>query len=617
MFSVKKSLIGILAMVGATMLNAQDEYKVAFVSDVHFHDVYGDFKGDFKGLKSEVTGKYATIRTMDSQMNSTRLFNENYFAFIAVLDDLVKKDIKYIVLPGDFSDDGQEVHIEGLKKIMDNYTKKHGIKFYITFGNHDPVMPMTVDKGKMDYLGENGKEQPIFSKNSKIKEKDGMNPVIFSEVVKEQGYEDIMKQINSFGLVPEKSDIYWETPFSKYSYEQYSFEKALEDSSSKNRKYEISYEGSGDKLGNEKFEIVDGSYLVEPTKGLWLLAIDSNVYVPTEDGKGFTSASNAGYNRVLTHKKHLINWVEKVAKTAEEKGKTLVTFSHYPMVDFYNGASEEVESIFGTGKFELRRVPTDEVAKTFADAGIKLHFGGHMHFNDTGVKKNENGNFLVNVQVPSIAAYVPAYKLLSIDNKKGEALIQTVRIDEVPRFNELFEHYEKEYVQLEKSGAKNIWNKDILKSKSYKEFANWHIQELVRLRFLPKDWPEDIKENIIPMSGKDMFNLLAVGNEKSAEKILKENGVKVSDLEKWNGTDLVTDLYRFRNAGNLALSDVSTQRVKEYKVIYEISLNNKTEENKVTDRVKVLFSILNRFINDYPDTDFIIDMKSGDLKVKI
>ena len=350
---------------------------------------------------------------------------------------------------------------------------------------------------------------------------------------------------------------------------------------------------------------------------MWLLAIDSNVYVPTEDGKGFTSASNAGYNRVLTHKKHLINWVEKVAKTAEEKGKTLVTFSHYPMVDFYNGASEEVESIFGTGKFELRRVPTDEVAKTFADAGIKLHFGGHMHFNDTGVKKNENGNFLVNVQVPSIAAYVPAYKLLSIDNKKGEALIQTVRIDEVPRFNELFEHYEKEYVQLEKSGAKNIWNKDILKSKSYKEFANWHIQELVRLRFLPKDWPEDIKENIIPMSGKDMFNLLAVGNEKSAEKILKENGVKVSDLEKWNGTDLVTDLYRFRNAGNLALSDVSTQRVKEYKVIYEISLNNKTEENKVTDRVKVLFSILNRFINDYPDTDFIIDMKSGDLKVKI
>ncbi|MGL4970583.1 MAG: metallophosphoesterase, partial [Cetobacterium sp.] len=344
------------------------------------------------------------------------------------------------------------------------YTKKHGIKFYITFGNHDPVMPVTVDKGKMDYLGVNGKEQPIFSKNSKIKEKDGMNSVIFSEVVKEQGYEDIMKQINGYGLIPEKTDIYWETPFSKYSYNEYSFEKGLEASSSKNRKYEISYEGSGDKLGKEKFEIVDGSYLVEPEKGLWLLAIDSNVYVPNEDGKGFTSASNAGYNRVLTHKKHLINWVGKVAKAAEEKGKTLITFSHYPMVDFYNGASEEVESIFGKGKFELRRVPTDEVARTFADAGIKLHFGGHMHFNDTGVKKNENGNFLVNVQVPSIAAYVPAYKLLSIDNKKGEALIETVRIDEVPRFTELFEHYEKEYVQLEKSGAKNIWNKDILKS---------------------------------------------------------------------------------------------------------------------------------------------------------
>lgn len=166
MFSIKKSLIGLLALMGTTIISAEEQ-QIAFISDVHFHDVYGDFKGDFEGLKSEKTGKYATIRTMDSQMNSTRLFNENYFAFIAVLDDLVKKDIKYIVLPGDFSDDGQEVHIEGLKKIMDDYANKYGLKFYITFGNHDPVMPMTINNGKINYLGTNGKEQAIFSKGSK------------------------------------------------------------------------------------------------------------------------------------------------------------------------------------------------------------------------------------------------------------------------------------------------------------------------------------------------------------------------------------------------------------------------------------------------------------------
>ncbi|MGL5351433.1 MAG: hypothetical protein ACRCZO_14140 [Cetobacterium sp.] len=43
MFSVKKSLIGLLAVMGAAMVNAQEQHKVAFVSDVHFHDVYGDF----------------------------------------------------------------------------------------------------------------------------------------------------------------------------------------------------------------------------------------------------------------------------------------------------------------------------------------------------------------------------------------------------------------------------------------------------------------------------------------------------------------------------------------------------------------------------------------------
>ncbi|WP_432205329.1 metallophosphoesterase (plasmid) [Cetobacterium somerae] len=612
MLNLKKIFVGLMAMVGATHLSAQEGYKVAFVSDVHFHDVYGDFQGDFQGLKSEKTGKYATIRTMDSQMNSTRLFNENYFAFIGVLDDLMKKNIKYVVLSGDFSDDGQKVHIDGLKKIMDDYAKNYNVKFYMTFGNHDPVMPITMDKGKMDYLGTNGKEQPIFSKNSKVEKKENGNDIIFSELVKEQGYSDIIKQIDNYGLVPNKTDIYWETPFSTYKYNEYNFEKGMNASLPLNRKYQISNEGSGDKLGDNVVEIIDGSYLVEPEDGLWLLAIDSNVYVPTEDGKKFTSASNAGYNKVLTHKNHLIKWVKKVSDEAKKNGKTLIAFSHYPMVDFYNGAGNEVEEIFGKGKFELKRVPTDEVAQVMSEAGIKLHFGGHMHFNDTGIKKFENGKFLVNVQVPSIAAYIPAYKILSLN--ENIAKIETVPVDEVPRFNELFEHYEKEYSQLEKNNNKNIWNKDILRSKNYREFANWHIKELVRLRFLNREWPEDIKNNIIPLSGKEMFLSLSAGNKEIANGLLENKKVRLENLEKWNGTDLATDLYRFRNSGNLALRDISQERIKEYEMLYELSLYSKESPNPNKEKLKLIFSILNKFVNDHPDTNFTINLETGELK---
>ena len=55
-----------------------EEFKIAFISDAHFHDVYADFEdGSFEGLKNSKTGKNAKIRTMEAELTSTRLFNEN------------------------------------------------------------------------------------------------------------------------------------------------------------------------------------------------------------------------------------------------------------------------------------------------------------------------------------------------------------------------------------------------------------------------------------------------------------------------------------------------------------------------------------------------------------
>ncbi len=73
-------------------------------------DVFGDFQDtDYEGIRNPRNGKFVTIRTMEAQLNSTRIFNENYFAFLAALDDVARRKIKYVVLPGDFSDDGQRL----------------------------------------------------------------------------------------------------------------------------------------------------------------------------------------------------------------------------------------------------------------------------------------------------------------------------------------------------------------------------------------------------------------------------------------------------------------------------------------------------------------------------
>ena len=137
--------------------------RIAFMADVHFHDVYAEFSdGPFEGPPNTISAKQATIRTMAAQLRSTRLFNENYFAFLAALDDAISRGIEHVALPGDFSDDGQPVHIRGLDRILDRYTDM-GVRFYLTPGNHDPSSPFGRPAGKPDYLGADGRTVGIFS----------------------------------------------------------------------------------------------------------------------------------------------------------------------------------------------------------------------------------------------------------------------------------------------------------------------------------------------------------------------------------------------------------------------------------------------------------------------
>ncbi|MEP5635691.1 MAG: metallophosphoesterase, partial [Maribacter dokdonensis] len=266
-----------------------EEVKIAFIADAHFQDIYAQFEDvDYKGIKNPKTGYFVNIRTMNAQLQSTRIFNENYFAFIEALDDIVKRGIKIVALPGDFSDDSQPVHVKGLRRILQRYTDEHDILFFATTGNHDPVKPFAHDAGKTDFLGVGGKEQIITSSIENIKDTVAgrLTPIITSEIQK-WGYQDILNEMAAFGFYPQKDYVFWETPFSDYSYQGYTFNKAEQASSLENRTYAI------DAFNKHP----DASYLVEPIEGLWLLALDANVYLPqkkllevSENANDFESA---------------------------------------------------------------------------------------------------------------------------------------------------------------------------------------------------------------------------------------------------------------------------------------------------------------------------------------
>lgn len=536
---------------GITLLgNAQTQ--IAFISDAHIQDVDGHAE---------------RVRSMEVQVQSTRLFNENYYALLAALDDVARRNIRWVVLPGDLTDNGQFFNQQKIKNILHSYTQRKGMRFFVTTGNHDPALPLGLMQKNAHFLAADG---------SRVTREDSC-----------AGYVSQMECYADFGFFPRKDDCYWESPFTSYTYDKYSYEDACRESVLSKRTYTLC----------DSLTATDASYLVEPVDGLWLLAIDGGVYLPKEmkDGKWSYQGSSAGYNLVLKHKPFLLPWVRKVVEEAQKRHKTLVAFSHYPLVDFNDGVSESVRRMWGDRRFDLHRVPEAEVSEAFLQAGLRLHFAGHMHVNDTGIWEGKDGKHLYNIQVPSIATYVPAYKILTIESDEVFR-VETVTLDTVPGFDSLFPLYRAEYQSDSLKGHSPVWNKEILSARTYGEFCDYQFRDLVRLRFIPRDLPESWRA-CLDFTGAQMLEAVS-GEEKSDD----------ADWTDWCMKDLVLDLYRLRYAERLALEDIPRTRLAVYRYLFDRARIS-TFRSAEVEMVKGLGTLFLAFLNGEPCQNFVIDLK--------
>lgn len=536
---------------GITLLgNAQTQ--IAFISDAHIQDVDSHAE---------------RVRSMEVQVQSTRLFNENYYALLAALDDVARRNIRWVVLPGDLTDNGQFFNQQKIKNILHSYTQRKGMRFFVTTGNHDPALPLGLMQKNAHFLAADG---------SRVTREDSC-----------AGYVSQMECYADFGFFPRKDDCYWESPFTSYTYDKYSYEDACRESVLSKRTYTLC----------DSLTATDASYLVEPVDGLWLLAIDGGVYLPKEmkDGKWSYQGSSAGYNLVLKHKPFLLPWVRKVVEEAQKRHKTLVAFSHYPLVDFNDGVSEHVRRIWGDRRFDLHRVPEAEVSEAFLQAGLRLHFAGHMHVNDTGIWEGKDGKHLYNIQVPSIATYVPAYKILTIESDEVFR-VETVALDTVPGFDSLFPLYRAEYQSDSLKGHSPVWNKEILSARTYGEFCDYQFRDLVRLRFIPRDLPESWRA-CLDFTGARMLEAVS-GEDRSDD----------ADWTDWCMKDLVLDLYRLRYAERLALEDIPRTRLAVYRYLFDRARIS-TFRSAEVEMVKGLGTLFLAFLNGEPCQNFVIDLK--------
>lgn len=648
--------------------------QIAFLPDVHFHDVFGQFPDasfhgpQLPGQAQSGQAQPVTIRTMAAQLHSTRLFNENYFAFIAALDDLVRRQVKLVVLPGDFSDDGQPMHIRGLKQVLQRYQREHGMRFLLTFGNHDPVKPYSQPGGKADFMAANGAAIGVYSRGTTACPLTApqANGVVCTEAVRELGYQELLAELGEFGLMPASTDLHWETPFSR---QQQLLGKLMPKASAgtlANRQFEICANGPGGsyKAADAKAcrMLPDVSYLIEPVPGLWLLALDANVYLPNAQGapqqaSGYRGSGNAGYNAVIRYKPYLLDWIRDVVTRAKAQQKTLISFSHFPMAEFYQGQGPAIAGLLGADQGQLSRLPAETTSQTLAGLGLALHIGGHMHLNNTAIVRSKTGQQLVNVQAPSIAAYRPAYKLLSLTGP-AKVRMQTVLLDEVPGFDRFFPLYQREWQQLNQAGTKDRWDQGILRAKNYHQYANWHLTELTRQRFLPQDWPAELRLMLLKLNGQQMLLLSQTAQQFVLADLLtqpallstlqqsqawqqaarrlqtqaQQAGIAWSELAGWDGLALATDFYRLQTAGALAFSDISPQRQQQYQFFASTLQSAGPQQcgNPAAPAVKIgqlplqsyaaqsfcqLFSIISHLLRQPGYDDFSLDMHTGEIEI--
>jgi hypothetical protein len=307
-------------------------------------------------------------------------------------------------------------------------------------------------------------------------------------------------------------------------------------------------------------------------------------------------------------KAHQLNWIKKISEEAENRGKTLVSFSHYPLADFHEGASEEMKNLFGAGKFQLIRVPEADVSQKYADSGIRVHFAGHMHFNDTGKLEGIEDQDLLNIQVPSLAAFPPAYKIMSLESSRTMN-VQTQLLQKVDRFDEFFDLYKMEHKWLSQKASSAHWNLGILDAVDYLDFTQQHLQELIRMRFLKSDWPEDLGILVNGISAAQLEEWLE-SSSPAREKLLDSF---FQTIQKSNQKGpLMEDFYLIKNGGDLGSGQIPSARMEVYR-----SLNKKNlESNKGTlnGQFSEFLKIFGKLCNGLPSDDFFVDLV--DLSVK-
>ena len=254
------------------------------------------------------------------------------------------------------------------------------------------------------------------------------------------------------------------------------------------------------------------------------------------------------------------------------------------------------------------------MSEAYAQTGLQLHFAGHMHINQTSTHTTQTGEQLINIQVPSLAAFPPAYKILE-EKRPGELHVQTEVLEEVNRMDEFFELYSMEHGWLTSTNPKALWNKDILKSPDFLAYTRFHLRELIRLRFIKSDWPQDLGALINTLDASSLQQWAALPAEKREEylnQLLLDKQAQLADTIRVGS--LMEDFYLIKNGGDLGKSLIPKERLVVYSQVFAVKEAGDKESNPRSRQLADFLSIFSQLLQSLPSDDFVIDLHSLEIK---
>jgi 3',5'-cyclic AMP phosphodiesterase CpdA len=549
---------------------------IAVIADPHFHDI--NYRPG--------TQVGSAVRTLADTCESTRVFNESYNAFKALLDDIVRRSISIVIVDGDLTDDGQASTMTRATDLLRHYSERHGLRFFATLGNHDVYAIHGRHQSKR-FLDPDGRHTLVTS-DPDAPWRGSQSRVVTPEMYC-GGYAEALRSMASFGFFRRDDVLHWETPFG-----------ASDDLQS--RTFDIR---SAD--GSTARRMIDASYLVEPVPGLWLLSIDSNVFEP-RDGevdpaaeKSYIDSTDAGWNAMLRNKPFIFDWMRDVAQRARAKGKKLLTFSHYPVIDPLNASADLERELLGETSF-VRRSPGQEVGIAAAATGIGIHFSGHLHINDTAVLRS-GSDFLVNVAVPSIVGFPPAYKIATFNH--DHLHVDTVVVGDVEGFDAAFDLY-----RAEASNTGEDYGR-LLDAQDHADFLSRHLEQMVARRYLPKEWPDDLAQMVRTVRFADLWNLAAPQEALSRHGQVPSAAVSGMEIPFFT---MVVDWYHLRKAREIALDYIPQERLEAYRSLAKRYVERTWRRGSLEARICGFLTIFGRYLESGPSRSFSIDLKTGEFE---